>query len=382
MSKGMKREPSQYKFKTRTLTIEGPSGDPVEEIVIPERRGEDINAVRKQVERLSNAFWGAYKGPCLIPKLPNEKDCDQMNNCHVIGEQFLSIITTNGHMYYWEIYSPYRVAVLTVHEDGGMLGYNLPWEIDVLGHTKVGPNQQACKIQCACHNHDHSVFFVADNPESFEPTDRNVQYRLGLRVMISLVALAEGTQIWARNYGTKSQFETIGIEDIENAKVRLTLELDHWLRIREQNSLTEIGGYHKRIRTSIRIAACGIVQGDSAITFATFTILPRKMNKELDLVLSYRRLPKSAIIQRIEQKTLIETIKLTFNLLSIDPIQGIAGFMKLSNYLFVCPEDYDNPNIANEQDHQRLNRVAAEPFVTPIQRFPFIPKVISSVDPL
>ena len=375
MSKGMKRPTKPYPNKTREIRI--PSGDGLlQEFMLPERIGENLNPVLKEVERLSNRLYSSFKGVCLIPKLPQDKEHDEMNNCHWIGEKFLNRLLTNGSMYYWPVAHPYHIAFLTRHEGGGMLGYKFPWEIKSIPHKSAGPGDALCKLRSACHNHDHDVFEIIDDPEKFHPEDIRAQYLLGLRAMVSNVALADSALEWALANGQTGFIVEDAIENLEYEKEAHFRELQHWLEIRERGSFSAIASLYMKVSTSIRMAASDVIEDESSGLFFTVSILPGRDVKELDVIVSSRKTPKLSLVSNIQQKIAFHRIARTISLLSKNPTAGIVGIMDLTPRMFVCPQDYDAPSILGEEDRAEIDRVAANIYKkafehSPISQLPY-----------
>ena len=188
MSKGMSRQSQQRNQTTRTIQLNG------QKFILPERRNEDLDPALRVLRQMTEEFRAAYKGPCLIPSLPDEQDHDFMNNCHQIGEKFLSLAAPDGFMYHWRSFSPYTIGFQTRHKTGGMLGYHVPWEIEGIPKEKTGPKGPFIKIQSACHYHDNKIFERTDDPAKFDSKDPHTRYLLGLRPTVNKVAFARGAQ--------------------------------------------------------------------------------------------------------------------------------------------------------------------------------------------
>ena len=327
---------------------------------MPERRHENLDPVLEELRRLTEEFRTAYKGPCLIPSLPHEPDHDRMNNCHQIGEKFLSLIASKGFMYHWRSFSPYTIGFQTRHESGGMVGYQLPWDIKAIPKEKTGPKGPFIKTQSACHYHDNKIFEKIDDPAKVDPKDPHTRYLLGLRSMVNKVAFARGAQQWASSRWKQTHFTAAGLKDLGMKEKLLSKELDAWLKIRKDSSWNRIAGRHEVIRSRVRMAATGVVCNDTYEAFTTFSILPRTDDGNLDVIVAYRKPPPLAVARRAQQENALRLLTEITALLERNPAQGIIEIMQVTDQLYVCPQDYDNPDILYEEDRQAIDRAAAE----------------------
>ena len=327
---------------------------------MPERRHENLDPVLEELRRLTDEFRTAYKGPCLISSLPHEPDHDYINNCHQIGEKFLSLIAPKGFMYHWRSFSPYTIGFQTRHESGGMVGYQLPWDIEAIPKEKTGPNGPFIKTQSACHYHDNKIFEKIDDPAKFDPKDPHTRYLLGLRPTVNKVALARGTQQWVGSRGKNASFITEGLKDLGMKENLLSKELQAWLKIRQDSSWNRIAGHHEVVRSRVRMAATGMVCNDTYQAFTTFTILPRLEDGNLDVIVAYRKLTPLNRARRAQQENALQQLTDITALLERDPARAIMEIMQLTDQLYVCPQDYDNPEILYEEDRRAIDRAAAE----------------------
>ena len=137
-------------------------------------------------------------------------------------------------------------------------------------------------------------------------------------------------------------------------------ELEEWLAIRKESSWNRIAGHYKVIRSQVRLAATGVVCNDAYQAFTTFTILPRLEDDNLDVIVAYRKPPPLGMTRHAQQENAVRQLTEITTLLERDPAQGIIGIMQLTDQLYVCPEDYDNPEILYKEDRQAIDRAAVE----------------------
>ena len=151
-----------------------------------------------------------------VPVLPPEKNQhDQMNHCHVIGSKFLGLIRKGSNLLTWQL-SPHHVGYLAVQElerqfedeirleafkkkfERGV--WNADFSSIIPDVTRFSPNRardEDCKYTVACHQHDNSLWKTIDTLR-INLNDRETQFLLGYRSVLSSFAWFGGAKLWAK----------------------------------------------------------------------------------------------------------------------------------------------------------------------------------------
>ena len=333
MSKGMNRDP--YKQRYRVFELSGT------EFNIP----TEIALDNEYLTKMLKDFLVPPNARCLIESLPGEQH-DEMNHCHKTGEKFITHIMTNGKVLSCTV-QPLQIATNTKDGGRGRPGYSLPWEIERLSPNEVSPMQSGhgCTVQLACRFHDDRVFALVDAPETFDPSNIEHQFLLGLRALAGTVARLAGIMNWADIYHKERHIWSDLSKFIDLSEMELTEELDKWNGIRASNSLSNIVGCFETVSMPIGLAVSDIIKTDWGIVMVN--IVPKdRRTCHVILTARKRRWPTR---QRQNLQNMLERLTYQVSHAPADAIISLST-QTATGYVFFCPGDYRNGRaISNDQ---------------------------------
>ena len=360
MSKGMNR--ASYAQRYRTISLGGRNFD------LP----EGLNMRHEYLIAMMKDFMTPPDAYCHFASIPLGKQCDDINNSHKIGENYLRPIMSRG-IVYCLVAQPWEIVLHTKDEGKGKPGYILPWEIERLRPHHVSPFQPGggCTVQFDCHNHDSELFLSIDSTKAFNPSNPEHQYLLGLRALAGSVERLEGIMRWEQKYHNEASFVRDILKSLDASELVLSSELEKWVSIYVSDKTKSIVSSYTTASMAVGLAASDIMVINDDIVMVS--VLPTS-SRECYIVLTMR---KKFFASR-QQKALQYMLDRLAHQISHDPVEAIISLSTKTGtgHTFFSPADYDNLKIVNQEQKYRIERAAADV----IKAHPVITKIKGITD--
>lgn len=311
---------------------------------------------------------------CLIPETESMGH-DVMNNCHVIPEGFLALISNErGEVLCWptSTRSIGREALKAVAD--GQFETN-PLAIIVEQYEPVyrSKNHKDVKFTFACRNHDDKVFKSSDSVQRFNSEDKETRFMLGLRTMATYTAWYRGHKKWSQHdfkkerstrrilndypvlqplYNSVSDWGTREIA----AERKLEKEMNRWKSAYLQSAWQLATTETKNITPKVRVAAIG-VSSAWGYQVAT-TILPAANGDCLVLATSLESQGSTAWISNIGRRFAVRKVAQHWakDLEETEPKEWLPTLAQRCEFLYVSPHDYYNDENLSSEDRHEIER--------------------------
>ena len=234
-----------------------------------------IGNALKNIDRTADELLRSNR-ECLIPESESISH-DRMNNCHVIAEGFLRLISNGrGEVLCWptSTRSIGRAAQRAI--DQGRFETD-PLTIFIEEYQPVlrSKNHKDCKFTFACHNHDDRVLKPADSVHDFDPYDSETQFKLGLRTMAAYTAWYRSHKRWSQEEFKKDPYAQKVLADYPllhsacdavsewgareiTAGRKLEKELKRWQNAYQQLAWHRVTSVIREVKPNLQLAATGI----------------------------------------------------------------------------------------------------------------------------
>ena len=311
---------------------------------------------------------------CLIPET-ELMGHDAMNNCHVIAEGFLALISNErGEVLCWptSTRSIGREAQRAIAE--GQFETNPP--AIFLNHYEPvcrSKNHKDVKFTFACSNHDNKVFKPLDSVQQFNSEDKETRFMLALRAIATYTAWYRGHKRWSqhdfkkdrgmrrilndypglqRTYNAISEWGTREIA----AERKLEAEMKRWKSAYLRSAWQLAATKTEKITPKVRIAAIGI---SSPWGYpVAMTILPAANGDCLVLATSLESKTPAAWLSQIGRRFAVRKVAKHWSkeLEEMEPKEWLPTLAQQCEFLYVSPHDYYKDDIINSEERREIER--------------------------
>lgn len=331
---------------------------------------EEINELRKwDIEFRSN-----YKGSCLLKITDPSAQCTIRSWNHIVGEKFLSLITTKDKVLYWDIFSGKMLAIQSIVN--GKLGRRMVQEIGEFKPDLIGiVNDPRCQIKGSCNHHDNKAFSLIETPSLFDPENEQHQVIIGMRAAFAEAAFLSNTEQWLKVRARgKPRAVFLALHKIRGEQNQSITRLQDWIDIVERNAIDEVQTIHRTEELPVPMAACGTSNRDDSYFAPTINFMPRTDGKT-DILISTQT--KGTKEQKGKELDEIERLMNIIESLKGDPARGIEMLVRTIDQVFLNPEKFNGDSILTKEERaslkggiakyraeefQRTNRSAKAPF--------------------
>ena len=350
---------------------------------------------RKAYKDEGKAMHQSYKGPCLIPALPDDgfKETDGVSGCHVIGGRFLEpIANSQRQVCTWNM-NAHQVGKNAVHSEWEITERSATPRFEPFKPEKVSINSYLCKSMFACQPHNDKVFKAINAPKTFDTHELNHQFKLGLRAIAGALANTVGVLAYCnavrnrylnheyvkreakrnhislityKNY-VQSFLESLE-KPIQESGARekiLSEELREWQCFYVSPAERQIFSCHLLARARIGVAISAVSYPKNR-PVAICTVLPRQAGQPeenlCDIILTSRQ-PENRflrLLSRQDSHLEVEAQKIKA-LLEGDPAEGLFELLRAlpmdpTTFFFVSPDDYYNDEIISDAGRSKVEQ--------------------------
>ena len=308
---------------------------------------EEINVFREwDIE-----FRSIYKGSCLLKSIDPSGHCNVRSWNHIVGEKFLSLITTKNKVLYWDIFSGKMLAIQSMAN--GQLGRRMVQEIEEFKPDLIGiVNDPRCQIKGSCNYHDNKAFELIETPLKFDARNEEHQAIIGMRAAFAEAAFLSNTEQWLKVRARgRPKAVSIAHHKIAGEQNQSTTRLQDWIDIVERNSIDEVQTIHRIEELPIPMAACGTSNRDHSYLAPTINLMPRTDGKT-DILIS--TLTKGTKEQKGKELDEIERLMNIIESLKGDPARGIEMLIRTIDQVFLNPEKFNDDSILAKEESDAL----------------------------
>ena len=355
---------------------------------VPNKMKEQIRQICLQADK---GIYDSYKGPCMAPALESD-DFAETNRTelrHVIGQQFLGRIASNGKILSWPM-NGYQLSKAILHVDWTLTDTIQP-DIDSIHPQPIGTDDYACKSPFSCPDHDNRIFKPIDAPGEFDLTDQYHQFLLGFRGIAGSTAITEGALIYCREYkphppnrsmrrkfGPDASNQLIYFEKSlhisqERADI-LRPELRRWQYMYRAEGPRNTLSRSMSVRTRIRLAISSVTYEPGCLPIVV-SVLPKASPDPAeplcDIILT-SRIPEATddIATQAQEKVLEEQASKIKMFLNGEPSESIPAMLKAlsmnpTSFFFVSPSDYNSISVEGRTRIEKEMGKVAQAFISP-----------------
>ena len=309
-----------------------------------------------------------YTGPCLLRNIDPTRGCNGKSWNHIVARGFLSLITTNRKVLYWDILSGRTLALQSMV--GGRTGRKLVEEIDDFKPDCIGiVNDPRCRIKGACNYHDDKAFELIETPSDFDAGNRQHQVTIGMRAAFAETASLSNWAGWLAGHTRgKPKAFFIEIQKINAALDRSNARLQEWISTVNRNALSEVQTTYWNEKLPIPIAVCGTSNTEDSSSAPAVNLMPRD-DGQTDILISVR--PDGTKEQEDKDKDTAEIERLTNVIESLknDPAKGIEMLIRTTDQVFLSPADFNDDAIMSDSERRSLREGIARYRAESFQRF-------------
>ena len=314
----------------------------------------------ERIKEFGKQDWGLrsrYRGECLLKDILPEERCAELAWNHTIGRQFLREITSkDGRIQYWDIFSGKMLAIQSMGTKR-LLGERLPQDINEFEPSELGIDNFHCQIKGACNRHDHKAFEEIETPGLFRGNDPDHQTRMAMRAAFAETALLSNTEPWIGDNRRKHRSVVIEWSRIKNLRGSSHDRLKAWVQLVVASKTTQVSTEYRKEQLPIRMAVCGTSARTDVRSPATFSLMPR-IDGLTDILISTRTDESGSRTQQQNEQT--EMLMALVPLLKEKPSDAIKQLIRMTDQIFLNPEDYDDQSIISEAEKSDLEEDIAK----------------------
>ena len=324
------------------------------------KKREQRTKPHERIKEFEKQDWGLrsrYRGECLLKDLLPDEPCTELAWNHTIGRQFLREITSKDRrIQYWDIFSGKMLAIQSMGAKK-LLGERLPQDINEFKPSELGIDNFHCKIKGACNRHDHKAFEEIETPSLLRGNDPDHQTRMAIRAAFAETAFLSNTELWI--YDNRRKHHSIETEwiRIKNLRDSSHDRLRAWVQLLVANKTTQVSTEYLKEQLPIRMAVCGTFARTAVRSPATFSLMPR-IDGLTDILISTRTDESGTRTQQQNEQT--EILMALVPLLKKKPSDAIKQLIRMTDQIFLNPEDYDDQSIISEAEKLDLEEAIAK----------------------
>ena len=235
--------------------------------------------------------------------------------------------------------------------DNKTLGRKLVQDIKDFKYSKFGIDDLRCSIKGACNPHDHAAFEAIETPQRLDATNPNHQAIMAMRAAFVETAFLSNTIPWIANRRRRHRSILLELMRIESLKDSSQERLRAWIKLITEDRTNEVLTEHRIEKFPIRMAACGTYAHTKSVSPESISIMPRT-DGMTDILISTRA---GATRYRTKQETEnLEGQLELIELLKERPSEGIKRLMRITDQIFLNPEQYEGASALSEKDKLNL----------------------------
>ena len=321
------------------------------------RKQRKLHELLDSLGREDKILRSRYRGECLLKAILPEQPCTKLVWNHTIGREFLRKVTSkNGHIQYWDIFSGKMLGIQSMGS-GKIPGEKLPQGITEFEPSKFGIDNFHCQIQGACNRHDHKAFETIETPNLFKGNDPDHQARIAMRAAFAETALLSNTESWIGDQRRKHKSVILQWQIMKNHQQNSRLRLKSWLELITNNKVCQVSTEYLKEQLPVRMTACGTFNRTDVQAPATFSLMPR--NDGLTDILISTKTDESGIRTQ-QQNEQTERLLGIVQTLREQPSDAIKQLIRMSDQIFLNPDDYNNRSIISEAEKSDLEEDIAQ----------------------
>ena len=311
--------------------------------------------VHQQIEAFGEQdrdFRSGYSGECLLKDILPAESCSGLVQNHIIGREFLKQITSrDNQILYWDIFSGKAIAIQSMGNNK-IPGEKSLEDIRDFRPSKVGIDNIRCQTVAACNRHDHKAFELIETPAMFNAHDPSHQARMGMRAAFLEAAFLSNSEAWIRPQRFVHRAILIEWTTLNGLRDTSLKRLKTWINAVTDRKTTEIYTKYTEQRLPIRIAVCGTVARLGAKSPSTISLMPRSdgmtdiLISSLDSEFKGRKTP--------QQDKELELLSNLIGILKEKPSEGIQQLLRVTDQIFINPDDYENRSVVSEAQKAAL----------------------------
>ncbi len=348
------------------------------------RAGLTRDRLKEALDRITKMDIAVRKAniQCKVPVTPKyPAHSPKMNNCHVVGRQWLERTRLNKTtLLSWRT-SPRQLAELiadTVTNAGDeplTLGPMLLPELDRFRPRRTRDDE--CKYTVACQAHDGPAYLKADNPEA-DLNDPELHLQLGLRALSSYVAWDEGSKLYSAGSLNRALLSNQSLRQIPELKLvalgayyralsttveekALADELNEWQELYISSDYRAIATARATADANVAMTGCGLWRqsfGEHVIgTVLTGRNDHGTATTPTEIILSCRK--SQSFFQRLMQPLhlRLKVRRLARKIANNKSIDAIVDLASEWEFFYVADKDYRTRLEAHER-HYIEERIA------------------------
>ena len=303
-------------------------------------------------------FRGCYGGECLLRDiLPNES-CSDLSWNHIIGREFLrEVKSKDNQILYWDMFSGKMLAIQSMGTNK-LPGERLLEEINEFRPSKVGIDNIRCQIKGACNRHDHKAFEPIETPIQFKGDDPAHQARMSLRAAFLETAFLSTSVAWIKNWRFVNPAILREWRTLDDLRDSSQNRLSSWIDIIGNSKSRRVYTEYTKEPLPIRVAACGTAARLGVKSSpSTFSLMPRT-DGLTDVLVSCLD-AESRGCRTPEQDAEADAVRDVVRLLKDEPTEGIRQLLRVTDQVFLNPDDYDNRSVITEAEKVSLEEEIA-----------------------
>ena len=331
------------------------------------RTGLTRDKLKEALDRITKMDISLRKAnmQCKVPNTARYPEhSPRMNNCHVVGRQWLERTRSNKTtLLSWRT-SPRQLAeliayvVTNVGDEPLALGQMLLPQLDRFRPRRT-PDEE-CKYTVACKTHDGPTYLKADEPES-DLNDPELHLQLGLRALSSYVAWDEGSRLYASGSLNRALLSNQSLRRTPELRVvtldayyrsrRATVEeqaladeLKEWQELYKSSDYRAIVTARANTEANIAMTGCGLWY-QSLGEHVVGTILTGRTNYSSDttpteIILSCRKSQSlfSRLLQPLNLR--LKARRLARKIESNKSVDAIVDLASEWEFFYVAEKDY------------------------------------------